>query len=223
MVNILVVEDEINTQHLIQKVLTREHFNVTLANNGSQALALFENYRFDLIISDIMMPHMDGYDLVDEIRKINPSIPILMITALESLEDKRKGFRLGNYDYMVKPIDFDEMILRIYALLRRCKINSQQQLRIHNTTLDYDSLTVSTPDKTIELPKKEFALLFHLLSYKNKIFTRSQLLDSVWNIDSESEEHTVDVHINRLRNKFNDNPDFEIITIRGLGYKAVEK
>ncbi|WP_294581798.1 response regulator transcription factor [uncultured Thomasclavelia sp.] len=187
------------------------------------ALKIYESTSIDLMIVDVMMPKINGYELTEIIRKDNPNIPILMITAKETIEDKRKGFLSGVDDYMTKPIDYEEMVLRIKALLRRAKISTEKQIVIKNTTLDYDCLTVTTNNKIIELPKKEFLLLFHLLSYKGRIFTRRQLMENIWNMDSESDEHTIDVHINRLRNKFKDNPDFEIVTIRGLGYEAVEK
>lgn len=223
MIKILVVDDEMNTRLLMKKILQRENFDVLCAANGKIALDLLEKQSIDILIVDVMMPVIDGYELSKMIRENNPNLPILMITAKETLDDKRKGFESGVDDYMVKPIDYDEMILRIYALLRRAKISTEKQIKIKDTQLDYETLTIRRHDQTMELPKKEFLLLFHLLSYKNKIFTRQQLLDKIWNMDSESEEHTVDVHINRLRTKFKDNPDFEIITVRGLGYKAVEK
>lgn len=219
----MVVDDEINTRLLMKKVLERENFEVICAANGKIALELLEKYDIDLMITDVMMPVIDGLQLVEIVSKEHQNLPILMITAKETLDDKRKGFYVGADDYMVKPIDYDEMVLRIYALLRRAKISTERSLKIKDTILDYDTLTVTRAHQQIELPKKEFLLLFYLLSYKNRIFTRQQLMDRVWNMGSESEEHTVDVHINRLRSKFKDNPDFEIVTVRGLGYKAVEK
>lgn len=219
----MVVDDEINTRLLMKKVLERENFEVICAANGKIALELLEKYDIDLMITDVMMPVIDGLQLVEIVSKEHQNLPILMITAKETLDDKRKGFYVGADDYMVKPIDYDEMVLRIYALLRRAKISTERSLKIKDTILDYDTLTVTRDHQQIELPKKEFLLLFYLLSYKNRIFTRQQLMDRVWNMGSESEEHTVDVHINRLRSKFKDNPDFEIVTVRGLGYKAVEK
>lgn len=223
MTTIMVVDDEINTRLLMEKVLKREGFEVVLAANGEIALSLLENHKIDLAIIDIMMPVMDGYSLTDYIKKIFPALPIIMVTAKETIEDKTKGFHLGIDDYMVKPISFDELILRVYALLRRANISAKRKIVIKNTTLDYDTFTVTVEKNNIALSKKEFLLLFHLLSYQGKIFTRQQLMENVWDMDSESDDHTVDVHINRLRNKFKENDDFEIITIRGLGYKAVEK
>ena len=218
---ILVVEDEINTRLLMEKVLKREGFDVLLAANGNISLSEMEKNKIDFIIMDIMMPGMDGFELTKAIRLVNQELPIIMVTAKETIHDKRLAFNLGADDYLVKPIDYEELIIRIYALLRRAKISSRKKLQVANTILNQEDLTVIYDNQQIELPKKEFLLLFHLLSYKGKIFTRQQLMDSVWNTGSESEEHTVDVHINRLRNKFKDNPDFEIVTVRGLGYKAV--
>jgi DNA-binding response OmpR family regulator len=170
-----------------------------------------------------MMPRMDGYEFTQMLRDSGCDLPILMVTALEKPADKRKGFRIGTDDYMVKPVDEEEMILRIAALLRRSRIANEHRLTVGGTTLNYDALTVTTPDGEQELPRKEFMLLFKLLSYPNKIFTRRQLMDEIWDMDSETDERTVDVHINRLRDHFRNSPDFEIITVRGLGYKAVKK
>lgn len=223
MVTILIVDDELNTRLLMEKVLKREGFQTITAANGKIAIEQFEKNKIDLAIIDIMMPVMDGYALTDYIRDLYPEIPIILVTAKETIEDKKRGFQLGIDDYMVKPINFDELILRVYALLRRAHISAKRKIKIHNTVLDYDHFTVETQNQSIELSKKEFLLLFHLLSYPGKIFTRQQLMENVWDMDTESDEHTVDVHINRLRNKFKDNEDFEIVTIRGLGYKVVEK
>jgi DNA-binding response OmpR family regulator len=223
MTTIMVVDDEINTRLLMEKVLKREGFEVILAANGKIAISKLEKHKIDLAIIDIMMPVIDGYHLTEYIKKIYPNLPIIMVTAKETIEDKTKGFHLGIDDYMVKPISFDELVLRIYALLRRANISTKRKIVIKNTTLDYDTLTVTTPDHNVELSKKEFLLLFHLLSYPGKIFTRQQLMENVWDMNTTSDDHTVDVHINRLRNKFKDNNDFEIVTIRGLGYKAIEK
>lgn len=223
MFTILIVDDEVHTRLLMEKILQREGFHTISAANGKIALDLFEKNHVDLMIVDVMMPVMDGYELSLCIREENANIPILMITAREAFEDKRKGFESGIDDYMIKPVDYEEMILRVYALLRRSKISTEKRIQIKNTILDYEKLTVTTNGKEIELPKKEFLLLFHLISYKNKIFSRQQLMQNIWNFDTESDEHTIDVHINRIRNRFKDNPDFEIVTIRGLGYKVVEK
>lgn len=222
MFKVLVVDDEQNARNLMKTVLGREGFEVFLAQNGKIGLDIMHQEKIDLLIVDIMMPVMDGFDFTKEVRKMNDSIPILMITAKQTIADKKHGFLLGIDDYMVKPVDLEEMVLRIHALLRRAKISTEKRLVIKNTVLDYETFTVTTKDETIELPKHEFLLIFYLLSYKGKIFTRRKLLENVWNL-SDSDEHTIDVHINRLRNRFKDNEDFEIVTVRGLGYKVVEK
>lgn len=223
MFNILVVEDDRNLRKLMSAVLRQNGYNVLDAGDGTEALDIIDRSHVDLIISDIMMPNMDGYTLTDELRQMGSNLPVLMVTAKETLEDKKKGFSAGTDDYMVKPIDMDEMLLRVAALLRRSRIMNEHRLQIGGTELDYDTLTVSRGDASVVLPKKEFYLLFKLLSYPRQIFTRQQLMDEIWGMDAETDERTVDVHIKRLREKFSDFPDFEIITIRGLGYKAEKK
>jgi len=170
-----------------------------------------------------MMPRMDGWQFMEELRASGSEIPVLMVTARETPEDKRRGFQLGTDDYMVKPVDEEEMVLRIAALLRRSRIATEHRLTVGSTVLDYEQLTVVCAGDTLELPRKEFMLLFKLLSYPGKIFTRRQLMDEIWGMESETDERTVDVHIKRLRDRFADNADFEITTVRGLGYKAVKK
>lgn len=223
MFNILVVEDNANTRKLMTAVLSQNNYFPLEACDGIEALDVLDKKHVDLIILDIMMPRMDGYEFTETLRTSGCEIPILMVTAKEQPADKRKGFIIGTDDYMVKPVDEEEMLLRIAALLRRSKIVNEHRLTIGSTVLDYDSLTVNQPGGEIELPKKEFLLLFKLLSYQNKIFTRRQLMDEIWDMDSESDERTVDVHINRLRDHFRNNEDFEIVTVRGLGYKAVKR
>lgn len=220
MINILVVEDDKNLQKLMVAVLKQSGYQVLCAKDGIEALSLLDEKHVDLIISDIMMPNMDGYTLTDELRKSNYNLPILMVTAKETLEDKKKGFLVGTDDYMVKPIDMDEMVLRVAALLRRSRIINEHRLIVGDVTLDYDTLSISKKDTSILLPKKEFYLLFKLLSYPKHIFTRQQLMDEIWGMDSEADERTVDVHIKRLREKFTNFNDFEIVTVRGLGYKV---
>lgn len=220
MINILVAEDDKNLQKLIGAVLKQQGYNVLMANDGIQALEILDMVHIDLIISDIMMPNMDGYQLTDLLRKSNYNLPILMVTAKETLDDKKKGFIVGTDDYMVKPIDIDEMVLRVAALLRRSRIVNENRLTIGELVLDYNTLAVNKKDISIDLPKKEFYLLFKLLSYPKQIFTRQQLMDEIWGMDSEADERTVDVHIRRLRDKFSEFDEFEIITVRGLGYKA---
>jgi two-component system, OmpR family, response regulator len=218
--NILVVEDDKNLRKLMTAILKQNGYNVLNAEDGVKALDIINTSHVDLIISDVMMPNMDGYALTDELRQLNINLPVLMVTIKETFEDKRKGFSAGADDYMVKPIDMDEMILRVTALLRRSRIINEHRLVIGSLELDYDALTVSRNDDSILLPKKEFYLLFKLLSYPKQIFTRQQLMDEIWGMDAETDERTVDVHIKRLREKFADFSEFEIITVRGLGYKA---
>lgn len=221
MFNIMVVEDNSNSRKLMEAVLLQHGYQPILAKDGVEALDLLDRKHVDLIVLDIMMPNMDGYELTKVLREANYTLPILMVTAKEAPADKRKGFIIGTDDYMVKPVDEEEMILRIAALLRRSKIASEHKLVIGTTELDYDALIVKANGQTEELPQKEFMLLFTLLSYPNKIFTRRQLMDEIWGMDRDTDERTVDVHINRLRDRFKENDDFDIITVRGLGYKAV--
>ena len=220
---IMVVEDDYNTRKLMEAVLVQNGNEVILAKDGIDALEKMDNHHVDLIVLDLMLPRMDGYEFTRVLRESNNNIPILMVTAKEAPEDKKKGFIVGTDDYMVKPVDEEEMVLRIAALLRRSQIANERKLTIGETVLDYDSFTVTRGDNVQELPNKEFLLLFKLLSYQNKIFTRRSLMDEIWDMNSETDERTVDVHINRLRDRFKGNTDFEIVTVRGLGYKAVVK
>ena len=223
MIKILVAEDDIKLNKLVRTVLVQNGYDADMAINGQSALEMFKEKHYDIIISDIMMPIMDGYTLAENIRKINANIPIIFMTAVDDFDAKKKGFLLGIDDYMVKPINTSELALRIGALLRRSQIVSERKIVVGDTTLVYDSLTAITPDGEIELPQKEFYILYKLLSYPGTIFTRSQLMEEFWGADSDSVERTVDVHITRIRDKFKTNEDFEIVTIRGLGYKAVKK
>ena len=223
MVNILVVEDDKKLCQLYCTVLSKHGFNTLTACDGIEAFNVFENKHIDLVISDIMMPNMDGYEFTKALRDINSEIPLLMITAKDDFSSKQKGFLIGTDDYMVKPIDVNEMVLRVEALLRRSKIVHDRKQVIGETILDYDSLTIFKGEDSIELPQKEFYLLYKLVSYPNKVFTRNQLMDEIWGVDSPSDSQTIDVHINRLRRNFNNNNDFEIVTVRGLGYKVVKK
>ena len=227
MFNILVVEDDFNTRRLMCAVLDRYGYCPVPAADGEDALAQLDKKHIDLVLLDIMMPKMDGYEFTRVLRESGSTLPILMVTAKQAPADKHQGFLIGTDDYMTKPVDEEEMVLRIAALLRRSRAVSEHKLTVGSTVLFFDSLTVrtdgnaSTPVGGLELPQKEFLLLYKLLSYPNKIFTRRQLMDEIWDMDSESDERTVDVHVSRLRDRFRDNPDFTIITVRGLGYKGV--
>ena len=221
MFRILIAEDDKNARRLMAAVLTRYGYEPICAENGEEALEILDHKHVDLIILDVMMPRMDGYEFTNTLRTSGNNIPILMVTARETQEDKKRGFIIGADDYMVKPVDEEEMILRIAALLRRSQIAGERKLTVGQITLYYDSLSVQTPDGIVELPQKEFLLLFKLLSYPNKIYTRRQLMDEIWDMDSESDERTVDVHVSRVRERFRAYSDFEIVTVRGLGYKAV--
>lgn len=222
MFKILIVEDNENLQKLYSAILRGSGYTTLTAGNGEEALEVLGREHVDLMILDVMMPVMDGYELTDVLRQGGSEMPILMITAKSEREDKRTGFLVGIDDYMTKPVDEEEMLLRIKALLRRSKIVSERRLEIGSTVLHYDSLTVDTPDGSFSLPKKEFYLLYKLLSYPGQIFTKYQLLDEIWGFENES-DNTLNVHINRLRNRFENNMDFEIVTVRGIGFKAVRK
>ncbi|KPU44723.1 heme response regulator HssR [Oxobacter pfennigii] len=221
MVNILLVDDNQEIRKLMEIYLRQEGYHVLHADNGEKALEVLKITKADLVIADIMMPEMDGYELTKELRDAYFDMPILMVTAKDAFLDKKTGFETGADDYMTKPVDMEELILRVKALLRRSKISSERQIRIGQITLDFESLEVRTHSELIILPKKEFFLLYKLLSYPKKIFTRQELMDEIWGMDSEADERTVDVHIKRLREKFGELPEFEIITVRGLGYKGV--
>lgn len=223
MINILVVEDEKHVRRLLEAVLKREGYSVVTAEDGVKALEVLDSQHIDLILLDIMMPNMDGYEFAKEVRDGNSLIPILMATAKQLPEDKKKGFRLGTDDYMTKPIDTEEMLLRIQALLRRSQIATARKLAVGKVILDYDALTVTREDEKQTLPQKEFYLLYKLLSYPERIFTRIQLMDEIWGMENESTDTTVNVHINRLRKRFEAYPEFELVSVRGLGYKAVRK
>lgn len=222
MFRILVVEDDNGIRMLMEDALADAGYEPVLACNGLEALEVLEAKHIDLIILDIMMPKLDGYELLRQIRESGMDMPVLMVTAKQTLSDKKKGFLLGADDYMVKPFE-EEMLLRVAALLRRAKILTERKLTVGSTELIYDSLTVISNGTAQTLSKKEFLLLYKLLSFNNKTFTRRQLMDEIWDLDTESDEHTVNVHINKLRDRFRDNHDFEIVTVRGLGYKAVKR
>ncbi len=222
MFHILVVDDDKSTRRLLRAVLEAEHYTVTTAGDGEEALAAMEREHIDLVVLDIMMPHMDGYEFTTLLRGTNNDLPILMVTARQLPEDKKQGFLVGTDDYMTKPIDEEEMLLRIKALLRRAKIVSEQRIEIGNVVLDYNSMSVTKNGESQTLPQKEFMLLYKLLSYPGKTFTRIQLMDEIWGNESESGWETVTVHIGRLRRRFEEWPEFEIQSVRGLGYRAVK-
>lgn len=222
MINILVVEDDKHTRKLLETILKRDGYSVLKAEDGIKAMEVLDNHHVDLIILDIMMPNMNGYEFAQELRDADCMIPILMATAKQLPEDKKRGFIVGTDDYMTKPIDTEEMLLRIKALLRRSQIASARKLTIGKVILDYDTLTVTRENEKQTLPQKEFYLLYKLLSYPDRIFTRIQLMDEIWGMETESSDTTVNVHINRLRKRFDSYPEFEIISVRGLGYKAVK-
>jgi len=221
MFKILVVEDDTNTRKLLTAVLEQNGFAVLAAADGTAALQYLSQEFVDLAILDVMLPGLDGYELTRQLRLAWPALPILMVTARQEAQDKRQGFLAGTDDYMTKPVDEQEMLLRIKALLRRARIASEQRLSLGEVVLDYQALTVSRPGETCSLPPKEFQLLFKLLSYPGMIFTRLQLMEEFWGLETDLDSHTLSVHINRLRERFRDWPEFEIVTIRGLGYKAV--
>lgn len=223
MFQILIVEDNANSRRLFEVVLQQNGFVTAAASDCEEATRLLERMHIDLILLDVMMPGMDGFAFTRMLRENGVTTPILIITAKDAPGDIEEGFRAGTDDYMVKPVNETEMVLRIHALLRRAKITMERRLSVGSTELIYDSLSVTENGKSVVLPKKEFQLLFKFLSFPNRTFTRRQLMNEFWDASSESEERTVDVHINRLRDRFRDNPDFQIITVRGLGYKAVRK
>ena len=222
MFKILIAEDDSDLRELFKKVLVQSGYAVTGVSNGREAFEATDKEYYDLIISDIMMPVMDGYELVRSLRDAGNNIPVLTITAKDAFDDMRLGFLSGMDDYMVKPVNVNEMVLRVGALLRRAKIINERRLVIGSTVMECDSLTVHRDGESMVLPQKEFMILYKMASFPGKIFTRQQFMDEIWGYDSESDTHTVDVHIGRLRDRFKNNPDFKITTIRGIGYK-VEK
>ena len=222
MFRILIAEDDRELRQLFSHVLAKHGYSVVGVSNGREALCEIESGYFDLIISDIMMPEMDGYELVRTLRDAENHTPVLMITAKDAFDAMQLGFISGTDDYMVKPINLNEMILRVGALLRRAQLISERRLTIGEMVMECDSLTVTSGGERMILPQKEFMLLFKMASYPGKIFTRQQLMDDIWGYDSETDTHTVDVHIGRLRDRFRDSEDFKIVTMRGVGYKVVK-
>ena len=222
MFHILVVDDDKNTRRLMQAVLEAEGYGVSTAGNGEEALTVMDRESVDLVVLDVMMPRMDGYEFTKTLRSADNNLPILMVSAKQLPSEKKQGFLVGTDDYMTKPIDEEEMLLRIKALLRRAKIATDRKLSVGSVLLDYDALTVTRAGEVLELPQKEFQLLFLLLSYPGKIFTRIQLMDEIWGAESESGWETVTVHIGRLRRRFEGWKEFSIESVRGLEYKAVK-
>lgn len=223
MMRILIAEDDLELRQLFYRVLAKNGYTAICVSNGQEALDVIDREYIDLIISDIMMPVMDGYELVSSLREAGISIPVLMITAKDAFDDMRHGFHSGTDDYMVKPVNVNEMVLRVEALLRRARMVSERRQVIGETVLEYDSMSVVSDGVSLTLPQKEFMVLYKLTSYPGRIFTRQQLMDDIWGVDTETDPHTVDVHIGRLRERFRNNPDFEIVTMRGVGYKAVKR
>ncbi len=222
MFRILVVEDDRELRQLFRRVLEKNGYEALEAGDGQEALEVLDRVYIDLIISDIMMPVMDGYELVHSLREAQIHIPVLMITAKDAFDDMRRGFLSGTDDYMVKPVNVNEMVLRVGALLRRAQMISERREVLGATMLHYDTLSVEREGTVVTLPQKEFLLLYKMAAAPGRIFTRQQIMDDIWGLDSETDPHTVDVHIGRLRERFRDNPDFEIITMRGIGYKVVK-
>ena len=223
MLKILIAEDDQELSQLFSHVLSKNGYLVKRVSNGKEALAAMTRDYYDLLISDIMMPVMDGYELVRQLRDSGSQTPVMMITARDAFDDMRQGFLSGTDDYMVKPINVNEMVLRVGALLRRSQMIHDRRQIIGSTQMELDSLTVTWKGESQTLPQKEFMLLYKMISYPGKIFTLHQLMDEIWGYDNESDTHTVDVHIGRLRERFRDNPDIKIVTIRGVGYKAVRQ
>ncbi len=223
MFHILVIDDDRNTRRLMQEVLLAEGYSVLTAENGEDALRVMDIEHVDLAVLDLMMPKMDGYAFTRALREVQNTLPILMVSAKQAPASRKEGFVAGIDDYMTKPVDEEEMLLRIKALLRRAKIASERRIEIGEVCLFFDSRTVTRGEETVTLPHKEFLLLYRLLSYPGRVFTRIQIMDEIWGIQSETGWETITVHINRLRKRFAGYPEFEIVSVRGLGYKAVKR
>jgi len=221
MINILVVEDDAKFNQIVRAYLSDNGYNVKGALNAREAYDLMYNALYDLIISDIMMPDIDGFEFAETVRSLNKTIPILFMTARDDFASKQRGFRLGIDDYMVKPINMDELILRVGALLRRANIASEKKLTTGSLEMDADALSVTVAGEEIPVTVREFNILYKLLSYPKKTFSRQQLMDEFWDINSETTLRAVDVYVTKLRDKFSGCGDFKIVTVRGLGYKAV--
>ena len=225
MFSILVCEDDFAIKTMISTKLKQENYSVYTVQNGREALNLMEKQQIDLVISDIMMPEMDGYEFVQTLRETKHTLPILMITAKSQLESLEAAFKLGVDDYMVKPLRLEELVLRVKVLLRRSQLEAEKVLTFTHTRLDYNALTMTelTTGEQLQIPPKEFFLLYKLLSYPEKIFTRLDLLDDIWGMEEDYDERLIDACIKRLRQKLKGNEDFDIVTVRGLGYKGTMK
>ena len=223
MFKVLIAEDDGDLRQLFQHVLIQNGYFVKGVCNGKEGLEELEKENYDLIISDIMMPVMDGYTFIRTLREQGKNMPVLTITAKDAFHDMYMGFHSGTDDYMVKPININEMVLRVGALLRRYQMINERKQVMGGTIMEYDSFSVITNSERVVLPQKEFLLLYKLLSYPGKIFTRIQLMDEIWGADSETGWETVTVHVGRLRRRFEGWSEFEIESVRGLGYKAVKK
>lgn len=226
MFKIIIAEDDLELRQLFSRILTKNGYQVKEVSNGAEAIEALDKEYYDLIISDIMMPVMDGYKLVSTLREQENKIPVLMVTAKDAFDDMKQGFLSGSDDYMVKPVNVNELVLRVAALLRRAQMMNERRQVIGGTVMECDSLTVTSGDESMILPQKEFMLLYKMASFPGRIFTRQQLMDEIWGYSSngvKGDTHTVDVHIGRLREKFRGSPDFEIVTIRDVGYKVVKK
>lgn len=219
MISVLIIEDDTSTR-LVTKLHLKNEYQILEAANGLEALKILEQQHVDLIVADVMMPHMDGYEFVRQLRTVDKATPVLLLTAKKEWQDKRNGFALGIDDYVTKPVHYEELLWRVRALLRRAQINNEKKIVIGNVVMNEDSNMVIRGDESVSLPKKEFELLFKLLSYPNKVFTTDQLLNDIWGYETDSDETTVRTHINRLRKRFAGYQEFEIVTVRGLGYKG---
>ena len=222
MMKLLIVEDDQQLQQMFIRILSKHGYSAVGVSNGQLALDALDKDYFDLIITDIMMPEMDGFELVQQLRDVGNIIPILMITAKDAFDDMSLGFRYGVDDYMVKPININEMVLRVKALLRRAQMINDHKQTLGGTVLEHDSFTLTANGETMVLPQKEFLLLYKMAAYPGTIFTRQQLMDEIWGYETDSDCHTVDVHISRLRDRLRNNCDMKIVTIRGVGYKVVK-
>ncbi len=223
MAHVLIAEDDTELALLFRHVLEKAGYTVTVVFDGEEAEQALAASFFDLLVSDVMMPKKDGFSLVRSLREKGNTLPVLMITAKAEFADMRQGFLAGTDDYMVKPVNVGEMLIRVGALLRRAQMANERKLTIGGTVLDMDSLTVNSGGESMVLPQKEFMILYKMASFPGKIFTRKEMMQEIWGYDGEMDTHTVDVHIGRVRDRFRDNPDFDIVTIRGIGYKVVRK